>query len=202
VDAGQPAVLHYLPTGTALDQVPASTYSIPETWAQYAVASGGTDNFLQIVLGRIESRYGLSGFAASFTADFEAWLQSVDTDANTAGVQPYTNPQGVPILTLADTQFFGPAVTWPREAANQPYIEFWHRLDAALAQAMPGLGPQGLGDEAWRTMFASGSLTENASILIAVDTRVRLSVTRALDDQLGTPRPVAGPGDIGAIERP
>jgi hypothetical protein len=203
IDAGQPAVLHYRPTGTALDEVPAVAYGVSETWAQYGVAPGGTDNFLQILLGRVERQYGLAGFAASFRADYEAWLQSVDTDAAATGVQPYANPQGVPILTLADTHFFGPAQTWPREASNQPLIEFWHRLDAALAaQAIPALGPQGLGDAAWRALFSSGPLAENGSIAVAVDTRTRLTAQRPDVDQLGQARPAGAPSDIGAIERP
>jgi hypothetical protein len=203
VEAGQPAVLSYQPTGSALAQVPAAVYGLAETLAQYRVAAGGTDDFLRIVLARIESRYGLTGFAASFTSDFEAWLQSVDTDSASAGAQPYLNPQGVPILTLADTRFFGPAQTWPRESSNQPLIEFWHRLDAALAaRAMPELGQQGLGDAAWSALFSSGPLAENAAITIAVDTRVRLTMQRPAVDQLGQARPAGAPGDIGAIERP
>ena len=69
--------------------------------------------------------------------------------AATPGAQPYTSPAGVPILTLAATRFFGPAETWPQELENYPYIEFWHRLDAALAAAaIPGMGPELLGDVA------------------------------------------------------
>jgi hypothetical protein len=201
VDSGQFAVLHYQPTGTALDQVPAATYTVPETLAQYGVRAGGVDDFLEIVLGRIESRYGLAGFAQRLTTDFESWLQTVDADSATAGVQPYTNPQGVPILTLADTDFFGPAETWPREASNQPLIEFWHRVDSELVAAVPGLVPQGLGDEAWRELFSSGSLVENPSIAIEVDTQPRLTVQRRNVDQVGVTRPSSLPSDIGAIER-
>ena len=202
VGAGQPALRYYSPVGSALGQVPAATYSVLETWAQYRVAPGGTDNFLSIMLSRLESRHALTGFAASFSADFEAWLQSVDTDAATAGVQPYTTPQGTPILTLANTHFFGPAATWPREASNQPYVEFWHRLDDALAaQPAAALGQPGLNDAAWRALFTSGALTENAAITVAVDTRARLTVQRGAADQLGTPRPAGAPGDIGAVER-
>ncbi len=203
VEAGQPVVLHYRPAGSALDQVPAAAYSVDETLAQYRVASGGSDTFLRIVLERIENRYGLPGFAASFRSDFENWLNTVDTDPSAPGVQPYLNPQGVPILTLDGTLFFGPAETWPREAANQPLIEFWHRLDAALAaHAIPALVPQGLGDAAWRTLFATGWLAENPAIQIAVDTQPRLTMQRASIDQLGNPRPAGAPADIGAIERP
>jgi hypothetical protein len=57
VGRGTSAVLYYDPAGSALDQVPASQYSVQETLADYTVDSGGIDNFLEIVLGRIESRY-------------------------------------------------------------------------------------------------------------------------------------------------
>jgi hypothetical protein len=202
VEPGQLCVLYYQPLGTALDLVPSASYTVPETLAQYRVAAGGVDDFLEIVLGRLESRYGLTGFAQRFTTDFETWLKSVDADSNAAGVQPYADPQGVPILTLAATHFFGPAETWPRESSNQPHIEFWHRVDSELLAAVPGLVPQGLGDEAWRTLFTSGSLAENAFITIAVDTRARLTVQRASVDQLGVTRAASVPSDIGAIERP
>ena len=199
--AGGPAVLHYAPRGTALDQVPAKVYSVPETAAEYTVATGGTDNFLAIVLGRIEHRYGLAGFASEFTSSFEAFLQSVDSDAATAGVQPYTDPSGNPILTLSATHWFGPAATWPKELQNYPYIEFWHRLDSALqAKAIPGMGPEILGDAAWRSLFTTGLLTENTNIRISVQTSSRLTVQRVSVDQLGVARPANAPGDIGAIE--
>jgi hypothetical protein len=203
VEAGQPAVLHYQPAGTALDQVPAAAYAVSETLGQYRVASGGTDDFLSIVLARLESRYALAGFAAAFRTDYEAWLATVDADSATAGVQPYLSPAGAPILTLADTHFFGPAETWPRASSNQPYIEFWHRLDAALAaQATPVGGSAGLNDAAWRTLFSSGALAENPAISILLDTQPRFSVQRPGTDQLGRARPAGAPGDIGAIERP
>jgi hypothetical protein len=201
VEPGQFCVLYYQPTGTALDQVPAAQYTVPETLAQYGVSAGGLDDFLEIVLGRLETEYHLAGFAQRFTADFESWLQTVDTDSATAGAQPYRNPQGAPILTLADTDFYGPAETWPREASNQPHIEFWHQLDSELATAVPELVPQGLGDEAWRELFSTGTLAENPRMSIEVDTQPRLTVQRRSVDQLGMTRPASSPSDIGAIER-
>ena len=94
----------------------------------------GTDNFLAILLARIEKLYALEEFRRRFSpADFENFLQTVDADAATEGVQPYRDPNGTPILTLAATRFFGPAQTWPRELENYPYIEFWHRLDTYLS---------------------------------------------------------------------
>lgn len=203
IGADEFAVLHYSPRGSALAQVPASRYEIAETLAEYAISSGAIDDFLGIVLARIESRYALPGFAAAFTTDFETFLRSADSDLGAAGVQPYRTPSGNPILTLAATQFFGPGETWPKQLENHPYIEFWHRLDTALAAAaIPGMGPELLGDEAWQTLFTSGALTENPGIRMTVSTGPRLTVQRFSVDQLGTARPAGSPGDIGAIEAP
>jgi len=203
VEAGQPAVLAYQPRGTALDVVPASAYDVEVLLGEYTLASGGRDDFLAIVLRRIESRYGLPGFAAGFTAAFEAWLGSADTDAATDGLQPYRDPSGRPILTLADTHWFGPSETWPRELPNHPYIEFWHRLDDALEQArLPGMGPELMGEDAWRRLFSAGVLGENPSITLRLWTEKTLTVQRRDADQLGTARPAGQPGDTGAIERP
>jgi hypothetical protein len=60
-----------------------------------------SNGYLEIVLGRLENRHALPGLAAGFQADFEAFLQSVDADSATPGTLPYTDPSGVPILTLA-----------------------------------------------------------------------------------------------------
>ena len=202
-DAGELAVLHYAPRGDALAQVPTSTYYIEETLGEYSVAAGATDDFLEIVLGRLENRYALPGFAATFQADFEAFLQSVDTDSGTPGAQPYTDPSGAPILTLAATGFFGPAQTWPQELENYPNIEFWHRLDEALAAAsIPGMGPELLGDAAWRGLFSTGSLNENPGISMTISTRARLTVAPERIDQLGRARSANSSADIGAIEVP
>ncbi len=200
VGTGEPAVLRYAPRGDALDRVPAKSYSLSETHGEYQMLTG-TDDFLSIVLERIERHYGLPGFAASFRASFEAFLASVDADAATAGIQPYRDPDGTPILTLAATQWFGPAETWPKELPNYPYIEFWHRLDAALADAhLPGMGPELLGDAAWQALFSSGPLAENGSIRMSISTRPRLTVKRLAGDQLGAERPLNAASDIGAIE--
>jgi hypothetical protein len=169
--------------------------------AQYRVEAGGIDDFLAIVLGRLETHYGLAGFASGFTADFESFLNAQDSDPSTPGVQPYLDPSGNPILTLADTHFFGPAQTWPRELANHPYILFWHRLDAALDhEGIPGMGTELLGDAAWRALFSSGYLAENSRIAMDVQTGRAFSVQRLSVDQLGTSRPPNTAGDVGAIE--
>jgi hypothetical protein len=201
VAAGSAVPLSYRPAGTALDVVPAGTYRVDDVLAEYEVARDAQDDFLAIVLKRIEQKHALAGFAAGFKAEFEAFLQSADTDTTTPGLQPYRNPDGNPILTLAATHFFGPSQTWPRELYNHPYIEFWHRLDAALAQAaIPGTGPELLGDGAWQSLFATGSLPENPLLRTYVWTESGPSVSRLSVDQSGTARNPQAPADIGAIE--
>lgn len=199
-DAGRHAVLHYAPRGSALDAVPSGQYQLQETLGQYT-APEGPDDFLSIVLGRIEHRYALAGFAAAFKADFEAFLAGIDTDTVKPGNQPYVDPDGRPILTLASTGWFGPAVTWAKELPNYPYIEFWHRLDIALAaRSIPGMGPELLGDAAWRELFTNGPLAENPSIDMSLRTAPWLTVERLATDQLGTARASGARADIGAIE--
>jgi hypothetical protein len=201
VGSGDPVVLHYAPQGTAVDQIPAAAYAVEEVFAEYEVDQGGVDNFLEIMLSRLEDHFGLTGFADTCKADFEAFLQSVDTDEDTDGLQPYTDPQGNPILTLADTHFFGPAETWPKELPNYPYIEFWHFLDNCLRdEGIPGMGVELLGDEEWAALFTSGRLTENLAINMAVTTRSRATDGLLDVDQRGADRPVNGLGDVGAIE--
>jgi hypothetical protein len=201
VGAGSAVPLRYAPAGTTLDQIPPAAYRIEETRAEYEVATGATDNFLAITLGRIEQQYRLAGFAAAFKADFEAFLQSADTDPATPGLQPYEDPGGNPILTLAATHFFGPSQTWPRELYNHPYIEFWHRLDAALAQTgIRDMGPELLGDAAWQRLFTTGTLPENPSLRTIVWIDRDLSVSRLPVDQFGIARSPQAPADIGAIE--
>ena len=80
VDATLPAVLHYPPAGSALDQVPPEIRAVTEIRGEYRVDPGHADDFLAIVLGRIEAFYDVPGFAVDVTADFEAFLQSVDID--------------------------------------------------------------------------------------------------------------------------
>ena len=204
VNAGALVPVYYEPAGSALDQIPSSSYEVEEIFAEYTVY-GGSDNFLSIFLDRVESEYGLTDFASDFTADFEAFLQTVDADEDTPEVDPYTEPvndeyDGDPILTLADTQWFGPAETWPKELYNYPYIHFWHHLDTALeAAGVAGMGQELIGDDAWDAMFSSGDLDENNSIRMRMFHEVT-SVSMESLDQINTPRPANGLGDIGAVE--
>ena len=202
VNAPAPAVLRYTPNGDATNQVPTSTYSLNMTRAEYEILNGTTNNFLEIMLGRIENEYSLTNFASTFTSDCEAFLATVDSDnIETNGVQPYTDTNGVPILTLDAAQWFYSIATWPSKLYNYPYIEFWHRLDDALvASNIPGMGPELLGDDAWQALFDSGTLTENNDIDFSIWT-VGYSASPLTVDQIGSARPADGLGDIGAIER-
>ncbi len=200
VNSSEPVVLSYEPAGNALDRIPPD-YSVEEVYAEYSISDGGaTDNFLEIVLRRIEEYYQRFGFADAFIADFEAYLQSTDTDEETEGMQPHLDPEGNPILTLADTLWFGPTQTWPSNVANYPYIQFWHRLDEALEdENIPGMGPELLGDMEWAAMFSSGPLAENSDIVMKMIEQER-SVSLVNVDQTGRARPADGFGDIGAVE--
>jgi hypothetical protein len=206
VDAGNFVVLHYDPQGSALDEVPTSSYIVNEFFAEYEVADGGTDNFLATVLARIEDYYddtfpGMTDFASDFTTAFETFLQNVDLDPDTGGLQPYTDPDGIPILTLAQTLWFGPAVTWPKELPNHPYIHFWHHLDVALLAEGIGLGPEVLGDAEWDVLFDDGDIPLT-DITMDVWTFPTSGFALLPVDQVGTERPANTLGDIGAIEIP
>jgi hypothetical protein len=201
-DAMDFAILYYAPWDRALDQISPALYGVSEVFGDYSVG-GGVDDFLAIVLDRIEAHYGLVDFALDFTADFEAFLQSIDLDDSLPGNQPYEDPNGNPILTLADTHWFGPAQTWPKELFNYPYIEFWHRLDdALLAENLPGMGPETLGDALWETLFSTGPLVENPGIYVRMTRRAQFTALLEPEDQLGVTRPASGLGDAGAIEVP
>ncbi len=203
VDDGQLAVLYYEPLGNAIDQVPTAPYQIDETYVDYTVNPSGTNNFLAIMLQRIEDKYSLDGnFDTNFTTDFETFLQSVDLDNETGGNQPYLDPDNNPILTLADSLWFGPREIWPKLLENHPYIHFWHQLDTALLdESIPSIGPELINYDAWATLFDSGALDENDDIVIFFDTDQE-TVFPQNKDQLGTSRPANAAGDIGAIEIP
>ena len=199
VSDGEPAVLYYNPMGGGRDQIP-PTYSIEEFYLEYGLTLSGTDTFLEIVLSRIENHYSLTDFALNFRNVFETFLQTVDSDPETVGIQPYCDPGGTPIRTLADTMWFGPSQTWPSTLANYPYIEFWHRLDDALKiENISGMGPELLGDKIWSTLFAPGQLAENDKITMVVMSESQ-NVSLLGVDQLGRVRPSGSLGDIGAIE--
>jgi len=196
--------IYYEPTGSALDQVPFERYSIQESYAEYELSAGGVDNFLAIFLDRLESYLGVSGFAAGFTQKFENFLQTVDTDEDVEGLQPYMDEHGNPILTLADTLWFGPSVTWPKEPKNFAYINFWHLLDEALqADVNEGniaLGQELIGEVVWEALFSAGRLAENPDLNFVFINKNELQLSPYMLDQIGSRRNENGLRDIGAIE--
>jgi len=200
VDSGDPVPLYFSPKGIAIDQIP-DVYSINEQYLEYTLAADSNDTFLEIVLGRIESSFELDGFKDFFIEDFELFLSTVDIDDTVAGLQPYTDPSGYPILTLEDTLWFGPAETWPSEIANYSYIQFWQRLDKALlAQDISGVGAELLNDTTWTYLFPEGTLIENTSISIEHYPETK-KIQLSLYDQLGSSRYADLFGDIGSIEK-
>ncbi len=199
VSSGNPAVLYYMPRGASIDQIPIN-YMIDNIFYEYEVDEGGEDDFLTILLKRVENHFSLKDFAVSFQTDFELYLASVDTDSSTPGKQPYTDPDGSAILKLKNTHWFGPAVTWPSMSENFAYIDFFHKLDNWLENtSIVGMGPELLGQNEWLELFTPGPLTENTDISILQDVQT-ISVRLPSSDQLSTLRPFNSLGDIGAIE--
>ena len=203
VDAGNPVPLYYNPQGNALDRTPIDPYNISGVYVDYDISGGADDDFTKTMLLRLEAYYNLSGFVAAFTLNFEDFLENVDLDDETAGNQPYTNPEGDPILELKDALWFGPATTWPGKLYNYPYIEFWHRLDNALmVENILGMGVELIGNDVWDALFTSGPLVENPEIDMNVRSVTLHRVEVLAEDQLFNPRPTNDLGDIGAIEIP
>jgi hypothetical protein len=62
------------------------------------------------------------------------------------------------------------------------------------------MGPELLGDAAWRALFTSGPLVENPGIRFDIGVARSLVVERGAVDQMGTARPSQAPADIGAVE--
>ncbi len=194
-----PAVLYYQPLGDSLDKIP-HQYSLENHYYDYEHNPAGTDNFLEILLLRLENYYNLEGFAHQATLDFENFLATVDTDEESEGNQPYQASDGTPVLTLEATRWYGPAATWPSEPVNFPYIEFYHFLDRALQQqSIAGMGPEILGEAAWNSLFLPGPLDENNDISIYQTTEIK-TVYKLQTDQLNKIRPLGEQADIGAIE--
>ncbi len=200
VDAGSRVPLFYRPRGSAVDQVPRIGHSIETTYWDYSVGTSGLNNFLAIILGRIEALIARPAFAENFKTDFESYLSNVDLDATAPGLQPHLDESGNPVLTLDSVQWYGPAATWPKEPVNRAYIEFWHRLDATL-WSLGVVGQEGLGEEAWRSLFTSGALAENPAIVMRMGV-VPVQAYPPVVDQLGISRRTIEAIDIGAIEGP
>jgi hypothetical protein len=164
-DAGLPAVLWYPPAGMALDEIPPGSHSVTNVIAGYTGFGVSTDDFLNYVLAQIRTVYG-----AILGNDF-----------------------GEDFGDLTGVTWYGPAVTWPTNAANADWINFWRALDTEIGDA---LGQVKLGDDFWGT-FTTGPLGSHVFLTVATEAK---SASLVQSDQLGQTRPAGSKGDIGAIE--
>lgn len=206
VEADPFAVLAYEPLGSALDRVPANGYNVNEVLGELVGTSNGGRNplLLPLILDRIETVYGQTGFASQFRNHFEQFLADVDPD--TQGAQQYANCNNVTINTLEQAYWCGPARTWPQFEYNHAYIWFWHHLDAALANEIAGVSVDRIGnlgqalvnDDVWTSLFGQGISYFNG-ITVRLTGRT-LGVSPLNRDQSGNRRPADQRADIGAIE--
>jgi hypothetical protein len=200
------AVLYYDPAGSALDQVPAGHYEVTEVLAELAgpLNEGMNPLLLPLILDQIQGTYGQPAFASEFRAYFQGFLQDIDPD--TAGSQQYVNCDNITINTLEQAFWCGPAQTWPQYDYNHAYIEFWHHLDLALANKIPGvnvdqiagLGSATINDDVWTALFGPGISYFNGITVQLAETTMGVSALST--DQLGSPRPAGLLGDVGAID--
>lgn len=200
------AVLYYPPAGNALNQVPANSYLLNEILGNLdgPQNEGRNPLLLSLILDRIAEHYDQTDFASQFRSYFEDYLADIDPD--TDGNQQYSNCNQVTINTLEQAFWCGPSQTWPQEAYNHAYIEFWHHLDRALAgdiaavtvDRINDLGPALINDATWAKLFEMGSNVHNGITVILSQRSIQ--VNKLQTDQLGTGRPANTPGDIGAIE--
>ena len=206
VQADPAAVLYYEPMGNALDQLPSANYNVTEVFGELdgQQDEGMNPLLLPLILNQIQDVFGQANFESEFRTYFQGYLSDIDPD--TDGSQQYVNCNNVTIDTLEQAYWCGPAQTWPQMEYNHAYIEFWHHLDAALANEIPGvnvdqitsLGPAKLNDDVWTSLFGLGLSNHNGITVHLSETS--LSVNPLGADQLGAPRPADGLGDIGAVE--
>ena len=200
------AVLYYEPAGSALDQVPAASYTVQEVLGELVGVTyeGRNPLLLPLILDQIQLVYGQPNFESEFRNYFEGFLSDIDPD--TEGAQQYLNCNNVTINTLEQAFWCGPAQTWPQYEYNHAYIEFWHHLDLALGNQVAGvnvdqitnLGPALVNDDVWKSLFGLGSSYFNGITLRLSETAIGV---HPLDsDQLGHGRPADLLGDIGAVE--
>jgi len=206
VGADPLAVLHYEPTGNALDQIPSQGYDVTEVYGELVGQQdeGRSRRLLPLVLERIRDVYGQTDFETEFRSYFEGFLLDVDPD--TDGSQRYFNCDNVLVDTIEQAIWCGPGQTWPQMEYNHAYIEFWHHLDRALANQLTevnvdqiaNLGPTLINDDVWALLLGIGQTDFNG---ISIRLRELVLGVSALDvDQLGNPRPGDLRGDIGAVE--
>ena len=200
------AVLSYEPAGSALDKVPGGNYNVPEVRGELVGPQdeGRNPLLLPLILDRFQDVYGQANFGSEFRTYFEEFLLDVDPD--TAGSQWYFNCNSLTADTLEQSYWCGPGLTWTQEDHNFAYIEFWRRLDWALANEIPGvnvdqmsnLGTALMNDDVWASLFGLGNSNFNGITVRLTETT--LGVSPLGTDQLGNARPADLLGDIGAVE--
>jgi hypothetical protein len=206
VEADPFAVLYYEPAGDALDQIPSGSYSVTEVLGELVGQQNEGRNhlLLPLMLNQIQSVYGQPGFENEFRDYFQEFLSDVDPD--TAGSQLYFNCNNLVVDTIEQAYWCGPSQTWPAEEHNHAYIEFWHHLNAALANEIAevnvdqitNLGPALINDDVWTSLFGLGDSHHNGITVRLTETT--LGVNPVDTDQLGNSRPADLPRDIGAVE--
>ena len=206
VEADPFAVLHYEPTGSALDRLPGGNYNLTEVLGELVgqQSEGRNPLLLPLILDQIRDGYGQANFESEFRDYFEGFLLDVDPD--TAGSQRYVNCNNLTIDTIEQAYWCGPAQTWPQFEYNHAYMEFWHHLDSALANEIAevnvdqiaNLGSAGINDDVWTLLFGLG-LSDFNGITVHL-TEATIAVDPLDTDQLGNLRPADLLGDIGAVE--
>ena len=159
-DAGEMAVLWYPVHGNARNAIPAESYSVTRILVEDSNQYGFG------LPGRVLE--GLRGrYADELGEDFG---------------QEFSEH-------LLGAAFFGPGETWPSNAENTDWIDFWKELDAEIRER---LHPGGLVSDFW-----VGLLNEDSQLrwrAFAYD------VSLNAIDQHGESRPFGSHGDIGAVE--
>ncbi len=111
-DAGQAVVISYPPIGSAVDQIPTTTYNVNYTTAGYTGFGTTSDDFLNQLLLHLRTHY-----STQLGSDF-----------------------GTSFGDLTGTTWWGPAVTWPSNTQNTAWVKFWRDLDTQINGRMGTAG--------------------------------------------------------------
>lgn len=107
-DAGQKAVLWYMPRGVAIDKVPANKYEVTNVAAGYTGYGLASDDFLNHAVQHVSQQYS-ELLGPNFGSQFG---------------------------DLTGVTWYGPLTSWPSNPANQSWITFWRNLDAAIGNKL------------------------------------------------------------------
>jgi len=163
VDLGEHVVLWYPPAARAIDQIPSTSYTVTTLAAGYTGFGVPADDFLNRVVAQVRTKYG-----AIVGAEF-----------------------GSSFGDLTGVTFYGPAVTWPSNQQNAPWIAFWRSLDSSLGNQ---IGTVQLGEDFWESFTPGPIGAENFS-----STSTNHKIQPVIVEQRGSLRD-GTLLDIGAIE--